>query len=184
MIDRRYATRAGSRMGSGARAALLLTALLVPALTACGGGDDTTSSGSASSDSASQYAYGEAGFEQCLSDSDVQFRKDGAGGLTIVNSTDPSVTKASDRCSSLTTKPQSDALTGYQNDVTLAMADCLSNLGYHVTKNGDTDGLTDGGGNSVASYDVPDSEKQSASYSSDTDKCMKDAEQSIPSHSS
>ena len=162
-----------------ARAALLLT-LLLSTLGACSTGHDAPSSADPS-ESAGQYAFSEAGFEQCLTDSDVEFRKDGDGGLSIVNPTDPRTSKAGDRCSSLTTKPQSDAVTRFANAVTLAIAHCLSDLGYHVTTNGNTDGLTDGGGNAVATFSLPDSEKQSAPYDADNDRCMKEAEQTIPS---
>lgn len=147
-------------------------------LSACSSSPDNQD---ASPQASSQYDYSQAGFEQCLDESSIAYRKSDDGGLSIVDSTNPDVTEAVDRCTQLTSRPATDEGTRYQNAMTLAIADCLSDLGYHVTTSEGSGDLNDGNGNNIATYTVPEAERSSGSYNTDTDKCMQDATVAIPS---
>lgn len=112
----------------------------------------------------------------------MEFRIESDGALVVVNPDDPTTGAATDFCSAATTKPGSQQSTAYQNSVTLAIADCLEENGYHVTRNGDS-GLADGDGRTVATFRVTEAEQQSPDYQANLVACQRDAEQSVPSPS-
>lgn len=153
--------------------------MIAPVLVACGNADQAVAEGPALE--AGQYPYSAAGFEQCLTDNDVQFRKGDDGSMTVVNSADAAVSEKADRCSALTTRPATDESTAWVNTVTLAIADCLNERGYHVSANGDDSDLTDGGGRGIATYNVPEAERAAADFAKDEQECMKAAEAAHPS---
>jgi hypothetical protein len=153
--------------------------VFAPVLVACGGTDQDVAEGAAPD--AGQYPYSAAGFEQCLTDSDVQFRKGDDGSLTVVNSTDAAVSAEADRCSALTTRAATDESTAWVNTITLGIADCLNERGYHVSTSGDDSDLTDGGGRDIATYNVPEAERAAAAFATDEQECMKAAEAAHPS---
>lgn len=164
--------------------AAVAMAIIAPILSGCQGGQTRgPSTDSSPGTTVSQYELSGAGFQACLRDKGVAFRIGNDGSLIIVNpGEDPTIVEATDFCSNATTKPATEEGTAYDNSLTLALADCLEEKGYHVTRSGD-DGLQDDAGRIVTTFKVAEAEQETLAYKADSESCFADAQRSVPSPS-